>query len=229
MTNYFYFDNLGQKQGPVNDQQLQALAARGTITPQTQLETDSGHKGMAGQIPGLFPATPSLFAQSPVQAAPPVGTRFCSQCGNQVHPQAVTCTRCGSSVSSHQTRHHSGSSNGIARSTFVLLAIFCGGLGVHNFFAKRIPAGILNIVCFIAMLVAVGMGWSNLQICNQLNRLSMTYGTHVVRDSWSADDYGNAAAYWLFFAGAALLVQIILIVRDISCQKTDGNGVPMNE
>lgn len=56
MTNFFYTDTSGQKFGPINDQQLQALAMRGAITSQTPLETDTGHKGVAGQIPGLFAA-----------------------------------------------------------------------------------------------------------------------------------------------------------------------------
>ena len=56
MPNYFFTDSNGQKQGPVNDQQLQALAAQKKITPQTPLTTESGHQGLAGQIPGLnFP------------------------------------------------------------------------------------------------------------------------------------------------------------------------------
>lgn len=53
MTNYFYIDEHGRRQGPISDQQLKALAARGTIKPHTPLETDSGHKGTAEQIPGL--------------------------------------------------------------------------------------------------------------------------------------------------------------------------------
>ncbi|MGL4943766.1 MAG: DUF4339 domain-containing protein [Thermoguttaceae bacterium] len=61
MPNYFYTDANGQKQGPVDDQQLQALATQGNITPHTPLETDTGHKGVAGQIPGL-----KFAAASPV-------------------------------------------------------------------------------------------------------------------------------------------------------------------
>jgi len=56
MPNYFYLDASGQKQGPINDQQLQTLAFSGIISPETPLETDAGHKGKAGQIRGLeFP------------------------------------------------------------------------------------------------------------------------------------------------------------------------------
>lgn len=53
MANFYYTDANGQKQGPVNENQLKALAAKGAITPETPLETEGGHKGVAGQVPGL--------------------------------------------------------------------------------------------------------------------------------------------------------------------------------
>ena len=57
MAHFFYFDQLNQKRGPYNEQQLRELAAQGAIGPNTPMETDAGHKGLAGQIPGLkFPA-----------------------------------------------------------------------------------------------------------------------------------------------------------------------------
>ena len=67
MPNYYYFNTSGQKYGPVSDQQLQTLAAQGVITPNTPLETEGGHKGTAGQIPGLKFNTiaPPSFAQPP--------------------------------------------------------------------------------------------------------------------------------------------------------------------
>ena len=55
---YFYFDQANQKQGPVTDQQLKELVAQGVIVPTTSLETETGHKGLARQIPGLFTDTP---------------------------------------------------------------------------------------------------------------------------------------------------------------------------
>ena len=67
MPNFFYLDQNNQKRGPVTDQQLKALAAQGVINPNTPLATDGGHKGTAGQIPGLFAAPPA----SPVTAAAP--------------------------------------------------------------------------------------------------------------------------------------------------------------
>jgi hypothetical protein len=54
MADYFFYDQSNQKQGPFNEQQLKELSAKGIIDPKTQLETKSGYKTKAGQIPGVF-------------------------------------------------------------------------------------------------------------------------------------------------------------------------------
>jgi len=61
---FFYFDQTNQKRGPVSRKQLKELAARGIIGAHTPMETDTGHKGVAGQIPGLFATTPVPHVQS---------------------------------------------------------------------------------------------------------------------------------------------------------------------
>jgi len=64
MPNYFFTDANGSRRGPYDEQQLQTLATQGVISSNTPLETEGGHKGIAGQIPGLkFGAPPS---RSPV-------------------------------------------------------------------------------------------------------------------------------------------------------------------
>jgi hypothetical protein len=70
MPNYYYIDTNGQKQGLVSDEQLKELAAQGIINANTLLETESGHKGTAGQISGLkFSTAPPPFVQA-AQATP---------------------------------------------------------------------------------------------------------------------------------------------------------------
>jgi hypothetical protein len=64
MANWFYFDANGNKQGPITPQQLKALADRGIVSPGTAMETDTGKKGVAGQIPGLFAVAPPQTAKS---------------------------------------------------------------------------------------------------------------------------------------------------------------------
>ena len=79
MTRFTYLDANGVVQGPVNEQQLKDLATQGIINPHTQLAADTGHRGVAGQIPGLFtaPAPPPPPVQRPIstQVSPGVEQR----------------------------------------------------------------------------------------------------------------------------------------------------------
>jgi len=104
MTNFYYIDTNGQKQGLITDQQLKALAAQGAITPNTPLETESGHKGLAGQIPGLFAAQQSPFAQpAPIASAPSFpANMFCTNCGSPVAEHAIACMSCGANPVGHK-------------------------------------------------------------------------------------------------------------------------------
>ena len=102
MTNFFYTNTNGQKT-QVTEQQLQALATKGIIVPTTPLETDTGHQGFAGQIPGLIfnTAAPSPFAQK-AQASPPSANVFCTNCGKSISEQAVACMSCGARPTGHK-------------------------------------------------------------------------------------------------------------------------------
>ena len=73
MANFFYTDGNGQRQGPVDTPGLRRLIEFGVIGPNTPLETDTGHKGVARQIPGLFVAGASPSVQPmPTHPAAPV-------------------------------------------------------------------------------------------------------------------------------------------------------------
>jgi prepilin-type processing-associated H-X9-DG protein len=60
MANWYFYNNQGQKFGPIDDAQLQALAANGTITSNTLIETEQGNQAKAEKIKGL------IFAASAV-------------------------------------------------------------------------------------------------------------------------------------------------------------------
>ncbi|MDR0522793.1 MAG: DUF4339 domain-containing protein [Planctomycetaceae bacterium] len=59
MANWFYYDNNGQKQGPVTGSQLKQLAAQGLVLPETVIETETGRQVTAKEVKGLLsePAT----------------------------------------------------------------------------------------------------------------------------------------------------------------------------
>ena len=62
MTRFYYFDTYGEKQGPIDSQQLKGLVAQGLVRQETQLETESGQRGQARQIAGLFPKQVSVVS-----------------------------------------------------------------------------------------------------------------------------------------------------------------------
>ena len=103
---YFFTDANGQKQGPIDDQQLKELAAQGTINPNTPMETDTGYKGTAGQVPGLFVSPPPSLSAQTVQVPPVVPSAqkdlFCTNCGSPVSEQAVACMSCGAKPIGHR-------------------------------------------------------------------------------------------------------------------------------
>ena len=106
MANYFYADANGQKQDPVTEQELQELADQGIINPNTRLVTDTGHKGLAGQIPGLsfHSAVSAPFGQTAqtLPVPPPPKQMFCTNCGSSVSEQAVACMSCGARPVGHR-------------------------------------------------------------------------------------------------------------------------------
>ena len=59
MAIFYYYDQLGRRQGPINSAQLKALADHGVITPDTMMESETGHRGKASQLPNLFPSGPT--------------------------------------------------------------------------------------------------------------------------------------------------------------------------
>jgi len=103
MPNFFLTDADGNKQGPLTIERLQTLIERGVVKSNTPLETDTGHKGLAGQIPGLkFNAAASSPFVQPTQAAPLPGNVFCTNCGNPVSEHAVACMSCGAKPTGHR-------------------------------------------------------------------------------------------------------------------------------
>jgi hypothetical protein len=102
MPNFYYTDANGQKQGLITEQHLRALAVQGVITPNTPLETEGGHNGLAGQIPGLFDGIVPSFALPVPPVAPPPVNLFCTNCGNTVSDRAVACMSCGASPLGHK-------------------------------------------------------------------------------------------------------------------------------
>ena len=113
MSNWFYYDQQGQKIGPITDSELRELIVQGLILPDTKLETDTGHSVKARQVPGLF-AEVSQSEPAGTQKAeayctncghpvvcpgcgghPFASNKFCRVCGIPMNPEQIICVRCG--------------------------------------------------------------------------------------------------------------------------------------
>jgi hypothetical protein len=58
MAIWHYYNDSGEKIGPVRGRELKALVQQGTVTPETKVEDGEGHTARAKNVKGLtFPAT----------------------------------------------------------------------------------------------------------------------------------------------------------------------------
>lgn len=196
MANYFYIDANGQRQGPANEQALKELAEYGIITPDTQLETDTGRKGLAKQVPGL---------------------KFYTEHYNQTQQTQIVISE--------------DKSEPLNRQTYIILALFGGWTGAHQFYANRKDDGKVNVILSFVLLIA------NL-FTNECHRL-MEYRIAAARSTGFealAIKFENEAFTFmiLYYLGAivfmaVLIAQIVQIVKAITNTKTDGSGIPMKE
>ena len=76
---------------------------------------------------------------------------FCTSCGSEINDQAVICVKCGV-----KTRNSSGKKS---RGLYIVLGLFLGGLGIHNFYAGYNGKGIAQLLIFL-------FGWLVLFIPN---------------------------------------------------------------
>lgn len=100
---------------------------------------------------------------------------FCAQCGNQNADMAAFCGRCGAPTGAAMMSGGPVPVNPVgvvpkSRVGYILLGLFLGGLGIHNFYAGYAGRGIaqLLITLFIGWLIipliAVGI-WVLIEIC----------------------------------------------------------------
>src|SRR5262249_32755704 len=113
MTRWFYTLDKQQRLGPVTSRQLRALAAAGTIRPESMVMREGGGKWVpAAKVKGLFP--------KPTAASPPsdTGAVACPGCGRAIPLQPheiqltveIECARCGTHFVSSPAAHAPASS-----------------------------------------------------------------------------------------------------------------------
>lgn len=79
------------------------------------------------------------------------GNSFCANCGKPVAPNAAVCLNCGVAISKSGGNPFSGDLAGKDKTTIILVCLFLGGIGIHNFMMGETKKGIFKIImafCF---------------------------------------------------------------------------------
>ncbi len=68
------------------------------------------------------------------------GMNYCANCGNPIQPGAEVCMSCGFAVKNEKPLA------GQEKLTMILICLFLGGIGIHNFMMGETKKGITKIV-----------------------------------------------------------------------------------
>jgi hypothetical protein len=129
-----------------------------TRVPQV-LDSDGPDNQLAKPVSRLVSKTPP---------PPPLQNQgnsfFCKYCGNQVIAAAVICPSCGAptgtgvaSVPMALNMNTHGYSNQKSRLIYVLLALFLGYLGIHNFYSGHILSGVFKLLLSFLSIFTFGL------------------------------------------------------------------------
>lgn len=84
------------------------------------------------------------------------GKAFCANCGKPVDPNAAVCMSCGVAIKNGGA---DGELAGQNKLVMILLAIFLGAFGIHNFMMGEVKKGIVKIVasffCGIGYILSI--------------------------------------------------------------------------
>jgi len=92
---------------------------------------------------------------------------FCSNCASEMSDKAVVCVKCGVPVAG---KFVASGSSGKSRTAYVVLGIFLGTLGIHNFYSGYSGKGIAQLLITIltGWLIVPLLGvwiWNLVEIC----------------------------------------------------------------
>ncbi len=98
------------------------------------------------------------------------GTSYCANCGNPVPENADVCMNCG--VAFKKAGASGDYLNGQDKIVMILVCLFLGGLGIHNFMMGESKKGIFRII----MSFCCGIG----AIFALIDLIKIAMGTYVV-------------------------------------------------
>ena len=182
MATWYYYNESGEKIGPIRGRDLKQLTQQGTVTPNTRVEDENGRTALAKNVTGLPFPIPTSTAPNPFTAVPPVSENpstiavplqpeqpapvpplapqqvFCTNCGNSVSKQAIACMSCGAEPTGHKKFCRQC---GVVLNPEQIVCIKCGAnvtTDKEQFFEFLVGEGgeyiFANIMNFIAVILA---------------------------------------------------------------------------
>lgn len=71
------------------------------------------------------------------------GNSYCANCGKEISPNQAVCLNCGASMTSGVNSNYLA---GKDKTTMILICLFIGGLGIHNFMMGETKKGVTRII-----------------------------------------------------------------------------------
>jgi TM2 domain-containing membrane protein YozV len=140
----YYLMHNGQKTGPYNEQEIRHMLFQGAVGFETKYWGDG------------------MFSWEPLGSSPVFNTRGTAAPANYAarptQPHAPISPYVAQPVAMYPAVYTSGKS----RVTYILLALFLGGLGIHNFYAgytgKGVAQLLMNLFLFWTIIVPLAIG-----------------------------------------------------------------------
>ena len=159
MADWYYYDNNGNKLGPVTGRQLKELARTGQIMPETLIEGQDGQPVFArqagnltflenGMEPPIDPALQSVPPPVPDTALEPFATMQPTEDMALIPPVLEV-----PEVKEEEVKESTLPL--LSRAVFIFLAVFVGLFGVHDFYAKRVREGGIHLALLLPWILAI--------------------------------------------------------------------------
>ena len=97
------------------------------------------------------------------------GNAYCANCGNAISPVADVCMNCVVAVKKTAV---DGNLNGQDKVVMILICLFLGGLGIHNFMMGETKKGVFKII--MSLLCGIG------SILALIDLIRIAMGSYVV-------------------------------------------------
>lgn len=76
------------------------------------------------------------------------GNAYCAYCGSPVSPEASVCLNCGVAINKKKAGDNLGGKDKV---TVILVCLFLGGFGIHNFMMGENKKGVTRILLSLCM------------------------------------------------------------------------------